>query len=99
MKEYTSDTKPSLEPSDPDRLTTPEAAAVAPATETPAQIFVAPTGTWGRLRHLLRKAGMPRKRNPRLAAALQIIPGAGYIYMWRWGSAILTAFLSFVAYV
>ena len=99
MKEYTSDTKPALEPADRDKLTTPEAEALAPSTETPAQVFIAPTGTWGRLRYTLRKAGMPRKRNPRLAAALQIIPGAGYIYMWRWGSAILSAFLFFVAYI
>ena len=74
------------------KLETPEA-------EPPVPSFEPPTGTWGRLRFRLREAGKPRRRNPGLAAALQILPGAGYVYMWRWGQALLTLFLFVVAYI
>jgi phosphonate transport system permease protein len=47
----------------------------------------------------LREKAKPKYRNPLVAAALQIFPGAGYIYMWRWGQALLTLLLFALAYV
>ncbi len=104
MKEFTdkekeTSTKPSNSAYGLDILTTPEAATNLLPTESPAQIYVAPTGLMGQLRHFIRKAGVPKWRDPRLAAALQIIPGAGYVYMWRLGTALLTLFLYFLAYI
>ncbi len=105
MKEYTSDQERSrtasseIDPLERATLTIPEAEAIAPNLEAPAQRYLPPTGPIGRLRHFMRQASVPRKRDPRLAAALQILPGAGYIYMWRWGSAVLTVFLFCVAYI
>ena len=57
------------------------------------------SGMYRRLRQSMRQLSKPHYRNPYLAAALQIMPGAGYIYLARWGSAILTAFLFGLAYV
>ncbi len=57
------------------------------------------TGRMARLRHAMRKAAKPRRRSPQVAMLLQIIPGAGYIYMWRSGKALLTMLLFFLAYV
>ncbi len=75
-----------------ERLQTPEA-------EPPMPTLPPPAGTWGRLRHFWRESAKPRFHNPRLAAALQVLPGAGYVYLWHWGSALLTAFLFLVAYI
>src|SRR5690242_9512971 len=56
-------------------------------------------GPLARWQHFKRQAAKPQVRNPALAAALQIIPGAGYVYMWKWGKALLTALLFFLAYI
>ncbi|HEX2915919.1 MAG TPA: phosphonate ABC transporter, permease protein PhnE [Chloroflexia bacterium] len=95
MKEYTGNEKlttPDLNGVEKEELNVPEADAVMPSY-TPA------LGLVGRFRQNWRKAGVPKYRDPKKAALLQIIPGAGYVYMWKWGSAILTLFLFFLSYV
>ncbi len=93
MKEYTDKEDVVTSPlSKQTRLDTPEADAVVPSY-TPA------LGFYSRFRKRMRLAKEPRYRNPKIAAALQLIPGLGYGYMWRMGAALLTAFLFLMAYI
>lgn len=78
------------------KLETPEAFD-PPLPTLPA--YDPPVGTWGGLRRRLREAGKPRYHNPLTAALLQLIPGMGYVYLWRWANALLTALLFLLAYV
>lgn len=107
MKEFTN--KPASEWPDPEedgknsipvQLETPiEPPVTSLPSDSSADASLFGTGPLARWRQAMRKAAKPRYRNPNLVAALQIIPGAGYIYMWRWGKALLTILLFFLAYV
>jgi phosphonate transport system permease protein len=103
MSEYTN--KPTAV-SDPDerpeqpRLDGPvEPAPTSLPSDSSADAMLFGTGPFARLRLAMRRAARPRHRNPLQIALLQIIPGLGYIYMWRWGRALLTILLFFLAYV
>lgn len=98
MKEYIGSEEPvspEMEAVEKRKLETPEAEPPMP-TVPPYDL---PVGIMNRFRRRLQAAGKPRYRNPRTAAILQILPGLGYVYMWRWASAILYAFLFLLAYL
>ena len=75
----------------------------APPTSIPdessADASLLRVGLFAGLRSRWRAAAKPRYHNPTIAAALNIVPGVGYFYLWRWGSGLLTMLLFLLAYV
>ncbi len=69
------------------------------SSESSADADLIKLGLAAGFRATLREAAKPKHRNPSFAAVLQIIPGAGYIYLWRWGKALLTLLLFGMAYI
>ncbi len=69
------------------------------SSESSADAALLQLGRFGRFRQRLREAASPRYRDPKAAALWQLLPGAGYIYLWRWGQALLTILLFILAYV
>ncbi|MDB5082574.1 MAG: Phosphonate transporter, permease protein PhnE [Chloroflexi bacterium] len=98
MKKYIGNEDPvshELETIEKRKLETPEAEPPMPTVPP----YDPPVGLMNQFRRKWQEAGKPKYRNPVVAAVLQVVPGLGYVYMWRMAFAALTAFLFLLAYV